>query len=80
MRQPGGPKGFAAAVSKAVGDNKDAPIALIRRTGNRSGTMQAAPLEQGFTHVYNIREGMAGSSAGPGGFRQQLPVEPCPNC
>jgi rhodanese-related sulfurtransferase len=80
MSRPGGPKGFAEAVSKVVGGNKDAPIALICRTGNRSGAMQAALLEQGFTRVYNVREGMAGSSAGPGWIRQQLPVEPCPNC
>lgn len=80
MRQPGGPKGFAEAVTKAVGGNKDAPIALICRTGNRSGVMQAALLEQGFTRVYNVREGMAGSSAGAGWVRQGLPVEPCPNC
>jgi rhodanese-related sulfurtransferase len=80
MRQPGGPRGFAEEVAKSVGGDKDAPIALICRTGNRSGTMQAALLEQGFTRVYNVREGMAGSSAGPGWIRQQLPVEPCPNC
>jgi rhodanese-related sulfurtransferase len=80
MRQPGGPKGFAEAVANAVGGNKEAPIALICRTGNRSGAVQAALKEQGFSRVYNVREGMAGSSAGSGWLRQGLPLEPCPNC
>ena len=80
MRQPGGPKAFAAAVGQAVGGNKDAPVALICRTGNRSGVMQGTLKEAGFTKVYNVREGMAGSGAGPGWVHRGLPVEPCPNC
>lgn len=80
MRQPGGPKAFVAAVEQAVGGDKDAPLALICRTGNRSGVMQGALREAGFTQVYNVREGMAGSGAGPGWIRRGLPVEPCPTC
>jgi rhodanese-related sulfurtransferase len=80
MRQPGGPKAFVAAVEQAVGGDKNAPVALICRTGNRSGVMQGALEEAGFTRVYNVREGMAGSGAGPGWVRRGLPVEPCPSC
>jgi rhodanese-related sulfurtransferase len=80
MRQPGGAKAFIAAVEQAVGGNKEAPVALICRTGNRSGVMQEALTQAGFTHVYNVREGMAGSGAGPGWVRRGLPVEPCPTC
>jgi rhodanese-related sulfurtransferase len=80
MRQPGGPTAFVAAVEQAVGGDKDAPVALICRTGNRSGLMQGALQEAGFTHVYNVREGVAGSGAGPGWVRRELPVEPCPTC
>jgi len=80
MRQPGGPKAFVAAVEQAVGGDKDAPVALICRTGNRSGVMQGALQEAGFTRVYNVREGMMGSAAGPGWLRRGLPVEPCPSC
>ena len=80
MRQPGGPKAFVAAVEQAVGGDKNAPVALVCRTGNRSGVMQGALREAGFTQVYNVREGMAGSGAGPGWVRRGLPVEPCPTC
>ncbi len=80
LRQPGGAKGFADAVLRQVDGNRDAPIALICRTGNRTTQMQRVLLENGFTNVYNIREGMAGSAAGPGWIRQGLPVAPCNRC
>lgn len=80
MRQRGGPNAFLAAVDQALGGDKTAPVALICRTGNRSNVMQGFLLESGFTQVYNVSEGMAGSGAGPGWVRRGLPVEPCPNC
>jgi rhodanese-related sulfurtransferase len=80
MRQPGGPKAFVAAVDLALGGDKTAPVALICRTGNRSNVMQGVLLGAGYTKVYNVSEGMAGSGAGPGWIRRGLPVEPCPNC
>lgn len=80
MRQPGGRQGFTAAVEQALGGNKEAPVALICRTGNRSEVMQATLRDAGFTQVYNVGEGMAGSGAGPGWIRRGLPVQPCPNC
>lgn len=80
MNQPGGPQAFIAAVLEAVDGNKDAPIALICRTGNRSGLMQRLLLQAGFTDVANVSEGMAGSRAGPGWLRRGLPVKACQNC
>jgi rhodanese-related sulfurtransferase len=80
MRHPKGPEGFAAQVLTEVGGDKDAPVALICRTGNRSGQMQKALLDRGFTNVYNVRGGMAGSRAEAGWIRESLPVEPCPRC
>lgn len=80
LRQPGGAKGFADAVARQVDGHRDAPIALICRTGNRTTQMQRVLIENGFTQVYNIREGMAGSAAGPGWIRQGLPVAPCNRC
>jgi rhodanese-related sulfurtransferase len=56
------------------------PVHLICRTGNRSTQMQQALAEAGFTRVYNIKEGMVGSSAGPGWIKRGLPVEACPTC
>lgn len=76
MRDPN----FADAVLASVGGDRNAPIGLICRTGNRTTQMQAVLRDQGFTHVYNISEGMAGSGAGPGWIRRGLPVEPCARC
>lgn len=80
MQHPDGPRGFAHEVLDSVGSDRDAPIALICRTGNRTTQMQAALREMGFTNVYNIAEGMAGSRHGPGWIARGLPVEPCPVC
>ena len=80
MLHPQGDAGFVGQVSAEVGGNKDAPIGLICRTGNRTTHVQRVLREAGFTHVYNIKEGMAGSSAGPGWIARGLPVEPCANC
>ncbi|WPL19931.1 molybdopterin biosynthesis protein MoeB [Thiorhodovibrio winogradskyi] len=80
MNHPGGKQGFIDAVLHAVDGNKNAPIGLICRTGNRSGVVQRALLEAGFTDVANISEGMVGSRAGPGWLRRGLPVEACRQC
>lgn len=71
---------FAETLLRQVNGKADAPIGLICRTGNRSTQLQRALIERGFTQVYNVREGMAGSAAGPGWLRQGLPVESCPSC
>lgn len=72
--------GFASKVLAEVGGDKSAPIALICRTGNRSGYMQQELMRQGFTHVYDVSEGMAGSRSGPGWIRSALPIEACTGC
>lgn len=80
MRHPQGAPGFLAEVLQRVGGDKGAPIALICRTGNRTTQVQKYLEAQGFTRVYNIKEGMAGSAAGPGWLRRGLPVEACTRC
>jgi rhodanese-related sulfurtransferase len=80
MRHPGGPDGLAAEILKRVEGDRNAPIGLICRTGNRSGHVQRFLTDKGFTQVFNVREGMAGSTAGPGWIRRGLPVEPCARC
>jgi len=55
--------------------DRHAPIALICRTGVRTARAQAYLQQQGFTQVYNIGEGMAGSAVGPGWIKRGLPVE-----
>lgn len=80
MRNPKGPQGFVDAVLAQVKGDRNAPIALICRTGNRSTYMQKVLEDQGFTRVYNVNEGMAGSAAGPGWIKRGLPTEACPSC
>ena len=60
-----------------VKGDRSAPIALICRTGNRTTQVQRYLQSQGFTQVYNVREGMAGSGAGPGWLKRGLPVDTC---
>lgn len=75
MAHPQGTPGFVRQVAAEVGGDKNAPIGLICRTGNRSTHMQRALHEAGFTQVYNIKEGMAGSAAGPGWIKRGLPLQ-----
>jgi rhodanese-related sulfurtransferase len=80
MIHPQGEAGFVQQVAADVGGDKNAPIALICRTGNRTTQMQRALTEAGFTQVYNVKEGMAGSGAGPGWIARGLPLETCKTC
>ncbi len=80
LRHPGGRQGFVEAVTAAVHGDRTAPVALICRTGNRTGRMHAVLIEAGFTEVMHVGEGMLGSRAGPGWIRQGLPIESCAAC
>ena len=79
MLHPLGASGFVNQLLSEVQGNKNAPIALICRTGNRTTQIQRFLQGQGFTQVYNVKEGMAGSGAGPGWLKRGLPVETCTN-
>ena len=75
MLHPKGGPGFMEELLKQTGGNKNAPVALICRTGNRTTQVQRYLEAQGFTQVFNVREGMAGSAAGPGWLRRGLPLQ-----
>lgn len=75
-----GPQNLLQSVTQMVGGDRNKPIALICHTGSRTSHAQKFLQSQGFTEVYNVKEGMAGSSAGPGWIRRGLPVEPCAQC
>jgi rhodanese-related sulfurtransferase len=62
---------FVETVLKQVNGNRNAPIALICRSGHRSGQMQKSLLDQGFTQVFSVHGGMAGDA---GWIKQGLPV------
>lgn len=80
MRHPEGGAGFIRDLLAATGGSHDKPVALICRTGNRSGKTAQALAGMGFTHVLDVSEGMAGSGAGPGWLKRDLPVQPCGRC
>lgn len=77
--QKDGPAGFLHDVLEIVADRRDVTLVLICRTGNRTARARAFLLSKGFAEVYHVKEGVAGSEAGPGWFKRGLPVEPC-NC
>jgi rhodanese-related sulfurtransferase len=75
-----GPGVLVPAILHMVGGDKTAPIALICRTGNRTTQAQKYLRSVGFTQVHNVKEGMAGSAAGPGWLARGLPVQACSRC
>lgn len=77
---PEGSKGFVADVLALVNGDRTRPVAVICRTGRRSAAAQKLLEKNGFTRVYNVTEGMAGSGGGPGWLARGLPTEPCPVC
>lgn len=77
--QKDGPAGFLHDVLEIAADRRDVTLVLICRTGNRTARARAFLLSKGFTEIYHVKEGVAGSEAGPGWFRRGLPAEPC-NC
>lgn len=80
MRHPEGGAGFVRDLLAAAKGDRNAPIALICRTGNRSGSVAKALADAGFTRILDVSEGMAGSGAGPGWIRRDLPMTRCPVC
>ena len=80
MEHPQGLVAFLRQIAAEVKGDGNAPIGLICRTGNRTTHVQQVMQEVGFANVFNIKEGMVGSAAGPGWIARGLPVEPCPSC
>lgn len=71
---------FVADVLRAVGGDKDRPIALICARGSRSAFARTLLAEAGFTAVHDISEGVVGGPNGPGWLQRDLPTEPCKVC
>ncbi len=72
LRDPG----FVQALVRLRQSYPDKPIALICRTGSRSGYAVSTLARQGFPGLVDVPEGMAGSAAGPGWIARGLPVYP----
>lgn len=57
-----------------LGGDRTKPLAIICRTGNRTGSL-AGPLQKaGYTNVIDVSEGMAGGRNGQGWARAGLPI------
>jgi rhodanese-related sulfurtransferase len=80
MRHPEGGQGFVRDLLAATKGDRTAPVALICRTGNRSGATAKALADLGFTNILDVSEGMAGSGGGPGWIKRELPMVRCPVC
>ena len=63
---------FGPELLALIEGNRDLPIALICATGGRSGHMSRVMSNAGFTAIYDVTEGMNGSSAGPGWIAEGL--------
>lgn len=74
---PQGPAGFLQEVLDIVGEARTQPVAVICRTGNRTTRARAFLLSKGFSEVYDVKEGIAGSDTGEGWIKRGLPVESC---
>jgi rhodanese-related sulfurtransferase len=72
--------GFLDDVLRAVGGDKDRPIALICARGNRSALARDLLAAAGFTKVDHIREGVLVGASGLGWLAHGLPTEPCKVC
>lgn len=75
-----GPDHLLENILRLTEGDKHRPIGLICRTGNRTTTAQRFLQQRGFTQVYNVKEGMVGSHAGPGWLTRKLPTEDCKSC
>lgn len=68
-------KGFLERLSTLVDGKKDVPIALMCATGVRSTWLSEQLEKRGFTNIVNVREGMMGSSFGPGWLARGLALK-----
>ncbi|WP_456388634.1 rhodanese-like domain-containing protein [Profundibacter sp.] len=67
-------KSFVDSLVKLRAAYPDKPIALICRTGNRSGYVFKALNKQGFGGLMDVSEGMAGGPNGKGWIPRGLPT------
>ena len=75
-----GPQVLTQYLEQQTKGDKNAPIALICRTGNRTAQAQRYLQSLGYTQVWNVKDGMKGSTAGPGWLKRGLPVDACSAC
>jgi len=65
---------FGGWLMTAIQRNPDHEIAIICRTGNRTGHLSKVLKQNGITGVLDVTEGMAGGPRGTGWIPSKLPV------
>ena len=65
---------FGGWLMTAIQRNPDHEIAIICRTGNRTGHLSKVLKQNGITGVLDVTEGMAGGPRGAGWIPSKLPV------
>ncbi len=68
-------EGFLDRIAALTGGDKTARVALICARGNRSTRMINLLEQNGYTNVYNVKEGMLGSPEGSGWLAKGLPLQ-----
>ena len=65
---------FGARLTGVLERNPDRRVAVICRTGNRSGYLVEVLARNGITNVWDVSEGMAGGPNGKGWIPSGLPI------
>jgi len=71
---------FLDEIADVTGGETTQPVALICAGGVRSSLARSMLEAEGFAEVYDVAEGMLGSSDGPGWLARGLPIEDCGAC
>ncbi len=80
LNQAGGRQAFLDGILALVDGDRDRPLAMICNTGIRSSAARAVLERNGFTRIYDVADGLHGSSHGTGWMAGGLPMEPCERC
>lgn len=75
MHQQGGIPAFTQSLTTLLNGDKNQPIALICAGGVRSTRLQQYLIDNGFTQVSNVTEGMVGGLFTKGWIDHDLPLE-----
>ncbi|MEQ9434806.1 rhodanese-like domain-containing protein [Hyphomonas sp.] len=68
---------FVARARGAVFGDLEHPVAVICKSGNRSTSAAQKLVSEGFAHVFNVTEGMAGHlGTDDGWIKRGLPTDP----
>jgi rhodanese-related sulfurtransferase len=65
---------FLSKLAKLTGNKRNAPVALICRTANRTRVVQSYLLQSGHTNIVNVEGGMVGNSADKGWVKHGLKI------